>query len=827
MRNTLIAPAVGVAVTLWPVFLLSRLGLPIASFGMPLAVALLAASILCVWRRRPVVPTKQLTPFWLVLLLALVLVGRPMLKFGFDWLSYANDDMANYVLGAQLFLDNGFPNPPDVTTLTAGSDYSLYYWYFYVPHGIRAGSEMLLALVVSVTRLSGHQAFMPLILCLHVVLVSAAAALSLQNRGYRLAALVTAALVAMSALTAFGTLAQLIAQVAGLSIAIACAVLLLRPMGTVRGWSVLKRGGLVGIVGAAVLLVYPEFMPFLGLACLGFWIVQLLRGRLELLAVLNLCGVACLTGLVLVNAYVPDVALFLSTQLRGGLQSEDAAGFVFPYFLVPSGLADFWGFQTITRIATEPWRSLGIAVGASLLVLTLTLSVVLAWRSYVAPVFSVLMLCFGALLFVRSADFGLFKLAMFVQPFALGTLALGLVGGRSGWRTWKWLPLGLVAAAGVTGQVVYVGGSSGSAEEIPDASDVHMVSQLRDLPRTLEGQRIVLDSMNVSLAKIQALYMRGFETNFPSRDFFTYIMGRDLNNTTVLPGTLQLVTSARDAIGDELKPAFFAMHDPSNPDASDEFMINTVGQPASQLTCDSFVSGSASQSILNGRKQPPGQTSAFVVQPCAEVTNHLIFIHSELGQHYYQLLQHDFGAGAPSIGMFAMENDPLIAGRSMAGVGRYLLFQVIGPSARVRLALDMTDTLAADGINALPSAAVIGQTREALPLIGRGAARVFSPPVAPQIIDGRAFIALDMGVNGKTFAEDRSGLMQAYGTLIPLDRRLLVAFGRDVSLLSDTDYAHLTPPSFVQQFPADLLNPQLEFSGVYEDGWGANPPTFS
>jgi hypothetical protein len=53
----------------------------------------------------------------------------------------------------------------------------------------------------------------------------------------------------------------------------------------------------------------------------------------------------------------------------------------------------------------------------------------------------------------------------------------------------------------------------------------------------------------------------------------------------------------------------------------------------------------------------------------------------------------------------------------------------------------------------------------------------------------------------------------------PLDRRRLVAFARDVSLVSEEDYRRLMPPAFLDSFPAALADPGLEFSGIYEDGW--------
>ena len=81
----------------------------------------------------------------------------------------------------------------------------------------------------------------------------------------------------------------------------------------------------------------------------------------------------------------------------------------------------------------------------------------------------------------------------------------------------------------------------------------------------------------------------------------------------------------------------------------------------------------------------------------------------------------------------------------MAGAGRHLLFQVLNPSPRVRLALEITDSLNGDGENSLPPAVAVGDRRERFPTTGRGSARVFSPPLRPQEIGGRLFLAIDGG----------------------------------------------------------------------------------
>ena len=49
------------------------------------------------------VPFRRLAPFAAVLLLAALANGYPMIRFGFNWISYGDDDMTNYLLAANSF----------------------------------------------------------------------------------------------------------------------------------------------------------------------------------------------------------------------------------------------------------------------------------------------------------------------------------------------------------------------------------------------------------------------------------------------------------------------------------------------------------------------------------------------------------------------------------------------------------------------------------------------------------------------------------------------------------------------------------------------------
>jgi hypothetical protein len=105
--------------------------------------------------------------------------------------------------------------------------------------------------------------------------------------------------------------------------------------------------------------------------------------------------------------------------------------------------------------------------------------------------------------------------------------------------------------------------------------------------------------------------------------------------------------------------------------------------------------------------------------------------------------------------------------------------------------------------------------------VGRGSARLFSPLLQPQTIAGRHYVAVDMGANPRMFLQSRRGLMRWFGTSVPLDSRRINGFLRDVSAVGGEQYDNLQAPTAISRFPADLASRDLEYSGIYEDGWVA------
>ena len=258
LRTLLLSPTAGMAITLLPIFWLNRINIPIAHFAFFLTLGFLAVMIMAWITVKPILPYRQYAPFFGLLLAALCLIGWPLLRFDFHWVSFVNDDMNNYCLAAQRFLHDGYFTTPLTDDFVNGKNYGLYYWFFHVIWQARAGTELQLAWLSSVTGLSPLALFMPLIVALHLCLISAAGALVLQNRLWRKTALVVMGFALISPLIALSTLYQLIAQVGGIALLILLIIYLLHTFSKKRSLYALRYGVLLAIAGIAQFIYYPE-----------------------------------------------------------------------------------------------------------------------------------------------------------------------------------------------------------------------------------------------------------------------------------------------------------------------------------------------------------------------------------------------------------------------------------------------------------------------------------------------------------------------------------------------------------------------------------------
>jgi len=229
---------------------------------------------------------------------------------------------------------------------------------------------------------------------------------------------------------------------------------------------------------------------------------------------------------------------------------------------------------------------------------------------------------------------------------------------------------------------------------------------------------------------------------------------------------------------------------------------------------DILIASAPDNTVLNRfALQYPNDAPA-VFRYVEGMSDHLSFLPTILkGRHYadYDIPAEKFSEYRSNVALWPNQPDLFYKGRTMASAGRYILLRVINPSRKPRLMLEMSATLIAGGDSRLPPAQVFARTNLPLGSIGRGSARLYSQPLTPLRFGEANVIGIDMGIDGRRFTDEK-------GNLSP-DTRRLTAFIRDISLVSDEAYAAMKPPARVAAFPEGLADKNLEYSGIYEDGW--------
>jgi len=417
----LLAPTLGAAVLGIPTVWLNVSGIPIGRFGPWLLSFALAAALCALVYARRRISLARYWPFIPILLAGFVLAGRPFFEFGFNWLSYSNDDMANYVLTAHRILVYGFYTAPASTYYSFNRDPTLVYWLWAVVNE-RFGAEAFVSLWLSVVRLNGFQLFMPIMVALGLMQITAGAALVYRSERYRPAAILTACLLAVSALSTFGIEYQLIAQVFGLPLMAASTLLILDVPRNLDFRSVL----LATVATTSLAMVYPEITPFLVLG-IGFYVgARLFRRSLTWrTAAIWLGSVGALT-LVFLNLYLRNFLTVMEARVVQSAAPENLKYFIelFPFYLIPSGVPNLFGIYSSVQNVPEPWLSLGILAGLLLLVITAFSAVEGTFAAEPAGAPALIMFGLAILLFFKHQGFGLFKIAMYLQPFIIPCLVL-------------------------------------------------------------------------------------------------------------------------------------------------------------------------------------------------------------------------------------------------------------------------------------------------------------------------------------------------------------------------------------------------------------------
>lgn len=805
LRSWLLAPALGLAVFLLGVMILNQAGLPVRTFARGMTLALAAAGVAGLWRWRVRWPGRATNLLLGITLVALMWSGWPAAKLGFSWISYANDDMANYCLAAERFAAQGFFDVPTMAQL-GGRDYPAYYFFMHVADMMRFGAEHMVAWGASLAGLKATQVFMPVILALMLTQLWAAAALVLHQGRRRRQALLTAALLAVAPLFMLGALYQLIAQVAGIALMLAVLALLTRRWGRVARADLIRHGLLTGVAAAALCIAYPEPTPFLALAYFLYLGIGWARKQASLPVATGVLAYTMLSVVVLLRYNVISYVSTLTMQLGSATHEGNLLLSLFPYFLLPTGFSNLFGWMPIARDFAEPFVSLSILGGMALAGAVAIWAVRGSWRA--TPI-ALLMLVDAAVavkFFRGGNDFPLYKLAMWMQPALLaGVAALAL-----GWR-WRWsaaVVTGLFFATTLPTAYYYTASSlgtvSGGLTELRFGSSEGLLVQR---PANANAQ-ISATVENVVAAKLAASELIGSQLTFASRDYFYPYTRIDFRNP---PFHVQLHPHLEEMA--MARPRMVERN--TRQVVTSELWHTEFSQPVLTRPADYYLGMANRLSLFNkfGHVQNEVMQGVFALQSADQARNRLIFVHSGRGNHYY-LGDRSF------ISFFQQEADTYNPGGDFCGLGRFLLLRVERPSEEIYLRIAATRTGLVGRTAWNDGSVVHGATDLPLGTVGNGAFNLFVGPIKPQRFEDAAYVALDFAEIAGTVKDRRTGLKAAYNRMIPLDYRRIIGWARDISAVSPAEYAALERPTRLGRFPEDLSRAQgLEFCGLYEDGW--------
>ncbi len=732
--------------------------------------------------------------------LGVMVSSWPIFKYGYSWISYVNDDMNNYVLAAMRFYENGFFQQPDSRFL-AGTDYTQTYYYFHVTQGVRPGSELYLSAYSIFTQGQAISIFMSAIISLQMVLLFSTLALSRTIFGSSRNSLrLTYILFLILPLVSLGFLYQLIGQVGGLAIAFTIISLsaFIFKQKQFNQWKALIL--ILGVLLAAQFIWYPEMLPFLGLPIL-IKIMLLNKEQRRDLRKYSL-GVVLL-AVILLNKYFVDAVRFSVFQILGAQETADGTESIsqlFPYFLKPHGISSLIGFSPLNKWEIEPLESLFVIISVvTLVILLMGIIQGKMYRELAGIMFLIMFITFIYLIYSGNG-FGSFKLAMFIQPLLVVILAqlllqhLPRITGSKIKIISTTLALAIFVLSTARTNQFYVSASTGNTtkgfSEVPGGSSVGFTSMVESSLEDYKPSDGIVSSASVNLSqvKLEAIAAKGVPLVFPVIDVFSNFFDSSSAEKANVGRTKIEIFEGKYA------NEFSQLHGPHK-------LVNDV---------KTFLIGSNKNDILN--RSRVGASPSWTYRIERNPQNLLLFINSKKGPIYYAS-----GIRREEAVLFQPEGNPLVAGGFMQSIGNTLLFEIVNPSPNPYLIMEATASVLSQNNRVLSKISISGESNANLPMTGKGSTRILYPLVEPLTINGKHYFQLNLKGNASPFPNSGGGASNFFGSDILVDSRKIALFATNISVIDKSEIGKA--PSFIANFPADLANQNLSYSGIYEDGW--------
>ncbi len=826
----MLSPAVGLSLVILICFWLSRVGFSVEKFGLVFFIVSIILMLTAIYYRKIEIffyRDINVNLLFLLLMFSMLFVSRPMFKYGFDWLSISNSDMGEYVLLADGLFKRSYFEIPNISSIISNTDYSCTSWFSFVILPSRPGGPIILALIKSCTGLSFHNIFMPLMVFLNSVILFSSGSLIYYMTRKATDSYILISILAIMSNNLLGVISQLLAQVCGIGLLIASILFIDLLFISIMKESKKRHIGLLLInatILASLLISYSEIFPFIIFYLLIYLFCRMIETEKNYafsskLVILYISIFFLLIFIFLQSYIYNSIINIIVNFLIGTTSVEDLQRVIlFPYYLLPIGFTYFWGLLTfVDTYPIEPILSIEIILGMFLYSYCIIIAITQIKKINFFAIMSFLMLMIGVFLFIKQSDFGLFKIAMFIQPFIIGLLV------SSKKNKFNYILLILLFILNVNSSNKLVNISYGDLEHskgklvlIPYASSKKINVEFQNILSLYPSNSFFyLDTFNTSVKKFQYAYL--YEkpnlffcdrTSLPRLDKWIIPSISTIRNDENKRKIQNVLNVLKNKIEERYEHVEYNT-------TVDNTIYNKFWYDKRYI-CNEinniYIFSSPILSIFNRTKYKNDIDHFFISKNEIDCSNEIIFIESEKGR-YSGVKNSD------TVAFTSLEPDWLYENCTMSGVGRYLLLQIVNYKDNSRMLIDITSTLKSDGENIIPPIKLLSDEIYYYDSIGRGSARLFSPIFKPKKINDRYYIEIDMGVDPTSFPSERKGLMKMFGTDIPIDYRKLVCFARNISIISDDEYNNLKLPNGIENFRNELKNENLEYSGCYEDGW--------
>jgi hypothetical protein len=792
----------------------------------PLFAGVLVVSIIALAYQRFQVTSAAVFPAT-VALAAFALVGWPLLTYDSSWIAFSNGDSQFYIKTAERLAAGGFFKVPTMDSMVFDTNPETRLFFAHAIHGgDRPLFELFLALLSSLARLPVISIYMAFMVSLYATQALATCAIAeaicrsrSRMRNARQMIVITALLALASAPTVLGFCGELGPQIIGVSVfAALVAVMHSSPnSGTPR--QPLSPVFLYALLIATLLAGYTELLPLAILATIigSLTNTTRLKSPKQLISIGRQVVPILLLIAVFLNTHLLALYFTVKGGLSGGSRATDAVAPTFPQYLIPTGLGTLWGIAPATSDGDSTLSQSAIAVGFALLLAVVIYSIVTI-RSATGLASTTLAMAIAAgILFAHQSDFGVYKLAMYAQPFLITSLAslLSVSATRVARISATIITCFLFTSSVSTSSFYLARSVDGGSDHLDSFVNVrygtqhHLIAALSTARRITSGMTVISDATNQGFLEYARMLLgakvladpafesgQGFESPLKGLPFFRGLTSSALILTEYQKRFFRTATFNLSQSGPHLM-------------LQQDLRPNKFSRLSDRLTLLTGTDGS--------------------------VFNHCL-LSDALDSRSFEILRGARNVVLPSHSTLIpnltvdQPNPPTTVskdrffGGEIAPIGNYLLLQVENPSTHLRLLLDYTSTLNINKFKKIPRIFIYGEKSYEIDTSGEGRLRTLSPEVQPRMINGTPYLVLHIEAPAFRFYQHRHGLDALYGANLTVDAKHLVGFIRDLSLVDRTDETRclLRDPA-----PLPFMSGIAEYSGIFEDRWLSNDVTIS